>query len=75
MLKGQGGSGNYKGPPRGEPMRIRLYQGDVLLRYFAIMLVFCLLVPIIAWRRKKSFNRRRWAPVMGGDDDDDDDWD
>jgi hypothetical protein len=58
---------------RRENMVVRIYSGVVMSRYFVIGFFVILLIPLIVWWRGRSFESRRWAPVM--DDDDDDDWD
>ncbi len=76
ILKGQGGSGNFRGPPRGEAMTITVYQGGVLSRWFLAIFIFAALFPLFEILRKWLFEKRRWAPVLeDDDDDDDDDWD
>ena len=70
LLKATAGQGNVGTTPRGESLSIRLKQGAVLSRYFAVLFVVFAVMFIIGWTRKRSFEKRRWAPVMEDDDDD-----
>ncbi|MBW2732598.1 MAG: DUF4178 domain-containing protein [Deltaproteobacteria bacterium] len=73
LLKASGGSG-FKGPPRRENMVIRVFEGQMLSRWFWIAFGITILFPLWGWGRKKSFEGRRWAEVIDDDDDDDDDY-
>jgi hypothetical protein len=75
-LKAAAGSGNVKGPPRGEALQVTLSQGGILSRYFAVALGVTLLFPFFAVLRRYLFEKRRWAAVAEDDDNDSDtDWD
>ncbi|MFH1132347.1 MAG: DUF4178 domain-containing protein [Pseudomonadota bacterium] len=77
LLKVSGGSGKNNGPPRGEELKIMLFQGVVLSRYFLMAFIITALFPSFEMLRKYLFGKRRWAPVTEDDDEEESvfDWD
>jgi len=56
-------------------VRVRLYQGGLLSRYYLVMAIVMGLFPAFEILRRRLFEARRWSPVMEDDDDDDDEED
>lgn len=72
IMKGSGGS-QTSGPPRGEVVKVAVYAGAVMTRYFIFALFLSGMVPVFEILRQILFERQRWAPVTGDGDDDEDD--
>jgi hypothetical protein len=68
ILKAAGGSGQ-RGPPRRESMKLTVYAGAVMTRYFLLALIATALFPLLEILRKILFEKRRWGPVTEDDDD------
>lgn len=57
-------------PSGSEKLKIALYQGGMLIRYFLALAILLALYPSFVFYRRRLFETRRWADVMEDDDDD-----
>jgi len=75
LVTGQAGTGNAAGDTlrAGRPVRIRVFEGVVLARYFLVAACLCAALVALEIFRRAKFEAARWADVTD-DDDDDDDW-
>ncbi|MCK5689644.1 DUF4178 domain-containing protein [Myxococcota bacterium] len=69
MLKGAGGKGG--GTTAGnEAIKIKIYQGATLSRFYIMLFIFFLIFALIGPIKRMSFEGQKWSELLGDDDDD-----
>jgi len=76
LLKGSSGAekGTALVSSAGPSIKVDLFQGQFLSRYFLFTFVAALLLPLYLFLQRRLFEQRRWISVTE-DDDDETDWD
>lgn len=63
LLKGQAGVGNSGTIPssRGQTVSIKIYEGAVLMRFFALLMTLAVIWCLIVWIPPLAFEAKRWS--------------